>query len=214
MITETLPAGHGGDVPSYAMRAREPPATAQVAAPAPPWTFDAVYEEHFAFVWRTVRRLGVVDSAAEDVTQEAFLVVHRRLASFGGKSAMKSWLFAIVVRVVSDARRSLRRKPANLGGQARSSEDIESVADSLAKGPHESAAKAEAVRSLHVLLDAMPDEQRQVFILSELEQLSAVDIAAAVGANVNTVYSRLRAARLQFERALARLRASDEWRIR
>ena len=66
-------------------------------------TFEETYRTHFAFVWRTVRRLGVADSSVEDVTQDTFLVVHRRLASFNGKSSLKSWLFGIVVRVVSDA---------------------------------------------------------------------------------------------------------------
>jgi RNA polymerase sigma-70 factor (ECF subfamily) len=59
----------------------------------------------------------------------------------------------------------------------------------------------------------MPDERREVFVLAELEQLSVVDIASAVGANVNTVYSRLRAARADFERGVARARASDQWRM-
>jgi RNA polymerase sigma-70 factor (ECF subfamily) len=192
---------------------RQPPAE-PAAQPATRWTFDAVYEAHFAFVWRTVRRLGVLDSAVEDVAQETFLVVHRRLASFDGRSCIKSWLFAIVVRVVSDARRSLRRKPANLGSRARTGEDVDSVSDPSAVCPHESAEKAEAVHTLHALLDAMPDERRQVFILSELEQMSAVDIASAVKANVNTVYSRLRAARADFQRAVARLHASRPWRVR
>ena len=177
-------------------------------------TFEAVYETHFAFVWRSVRRLGVADSAVEDVAQEVFLVVHRRLASFDGRSCIKPWLFAIIVRVVSDARRSLRRKPAHLGGHARSDRDVDSVTDPSAICPQESAVRADAIRTLHALLDRMSDHHRQVFILSELEQMSALDIAAAVNANVNTVYSRLRAARLDFERAVARLHTSGQWGIR
>jgi RNA polymerase sigma-70 factor (ECF subfamily) len=203
-------------VSTQAASAHEPPASAPVAAAQQPprWTFDAVYETQFAFVWRTIRRLGVIDCAVEDVAQDAFLVVHRRLASFQHESSIKAWLFGIVARVVSDARRSLHRRPANLGGRARSSEDVDSVADPSTIGPHEAVAKAEAVRTLHALLDAMPNERRQVFILAELEQMSVVDVAAAVGANVNTVHSRLRAARAEFERAVARVRASDEWRTR
>lgn len=178
------------------------------------WTFGEVYETYFAFVWRSARRLGAADSALEDIAQDVFLVVHRRLASFQGKSSIQSWLFGIVVRVVRDARRSLRRKPGNLGGKGRAMENFDSVADRAAPSPHESAAKAEAVRTLHAFLDAMPESRRYVFILAELEQMSVGDIAAAVGANVNTVHSRLRAARADFERALARARAGDQWRRR
>jgi RNA polymerase sigma-70 factor (ECF subfamily) len=66
---------------------------------------------------------------------------------------------------------------------------------------------------MDAVLDGMSDLRRQVFILSELEQMSVPDIAAAVGANVNTVYSRLRAARADFERGVARARARDAWRV-
>jgi RNA polymerase sigma-70 factor (ECF subfamily) len=64
------------------------------------------------------------------------------------------------------------------------------------------------------VLDAMRKERREVFILAELEEMSVADIAAAVGANSNTVYSRLRAARADFERAVGRARAKDRWRFR
>jgi RNA polymerase sigma-70 factor, ECF subfamily len=214
LITDRALIGHGTDVPTPVATAQKPPSRVPMAVPQPPWTFDAVYEAHFAFVWRTVRRLGIVDSAVDDVAQETFLVVHRRLPTFENTAPMKSWLFGIITRVVSDARRSLRRKPANLGGRARSGEDVDSMADGASMGPHETVAKTEAIRTLHVLLDAMSDERRQVFILAELEQMSVVEIAMAVGANVNTVHSRLRVARVEFERAVVRLRARDAWRTR
>jgi RNA polymerase sigma-70 factor (ECF subfamily) len=178
------------------------------------WTFDEVYDEHFPFVWRSVRRLGVVDSAVDDVVQDVFLVVHRRLSSFEGSGAMKSWLFGIVLRVVKDLRRTLRRKPAQLGGAASTDDDVDGMADRTSNNPHETLAKAEAVKVLHAALDAMPDERKEVFILSELEQMTVPEIAEAIGANVNTTYSRLRAARADFERAAARARAADGWRSR
>jgi RNA polymerase sigma-70 factor (ECF subfamily) len=72
----------------------------------------------------------------------------------------------------------------------------------------------EAQRVMDTILDSMSDQRRQVFMLAELEQMSVPDIAAAIGANVNTVYARLRAARAEFERGVARARASDGWRER
>lgn len=208
MITDPTDAGH--------FRAVSPSATSahdRAAEHSIPADFDAVYDAYFAFVWRSVRRLGILDSAIDDVVQDVFVVVHRRLSTFEGKSSLKSWLFGIVLHVVRDARRTLRRKPAQLGGAARAGEDVDEVAAD-ASGPHESLAKREAVRVLHDLLDAMPDDRREVFILAELEQMSVPEIAEAVGANVNTVYSRLRAARADFERGVARAKASDEWRLR
>ncbi len=190
---------------------------APAAHPARPWTFDAVYDGHFAFVWRTVRRLGVHESQVDDAVQDVFLVVHRRLSEFEGPSP-RAWLFSIVARVVREKRRTLRRKPANLGSPVRSSDDVETLAIADPQGalysPQESAAWSEAVEVLHSILDAMPDARREIFVLSELEQMTCPEIAVAVGVNVNTVYSRLRAARADFERAVARVRAGDEWRLR
>jgi RNA polymerase sigma-70 factor (ECF subfamily) len=194
--------------------AHESPVAPLRAEATATWTFEVVYGAHFPFVWRTVRRLGVIDGAVDDVVQDVFVVVHRRLPTFRGESPIRSWLFAIVRRVVRDTRRSLRRKPAHLGGGARGVEDVDSVVAVDGAGPLECLAKAEALRALHGILDGMPEAQREVFILAELEQMSVAEIGAAVGANVNTVYSRLRAARAEFERAAARIRARDEWRMR
>lgn len=173
-------------------------------------SFEEVYDEHFAFVWRSVRRLGVFEGAVDDVVQEIFLVVHRRLGEFEARASMRTWLFAIALRVVRDHRRSLSRKARHVATDA----EIEAVAESGDKSPLERAAQAEAIKVLHELLDALDDEKREVFVLSELEQMPAPEIAEALGVNVNTVYSRLRAARHDFEEALARHHARDRWRLR
>jgi RNA polymerase sigma-70 factor (ECF subfamily) len=204
--------GHLPTVSTPAARFHEG-ASATTADEAAHWTFAAVYDAHFAFVWRSVRRLGVVDSSIDDIVQDVFLVVHRQLARFRGESSVRSWLFAIASRVVRDSRRSLRRKPGNLGGRGRIGDNVDLVAD-IAPSPHETVANGEAVRTLHAVLDAMRKERREVFILAELEQMSVVDIAAAVKTNANTIYSRLRAARADFERAVARARTTDQWRLR
>jgi RNA polymerase sigma-70 factor (ECF subfamily) len=180
----------------------------------PVLSFDVVYEAHFPFVWRTVRRLGVPGDAVDDVVQDVFLVVHRRLHLCCAEESVRAWLFSVVRRVVRNARRSLYRKPAHLGGRARSTCDVDAVASASAPSPHDAAIKAEALRTVHAILDAMPDERREVFVLADLEQMSVTDIARAVGANVNTVHARLRAARADFDRGAARARVRDEWRTR
>jgi RNA polymerase sigma-70 factor, ECF subfamily len=205
-------AGHLLAVSTPAARVH-PAALAETGHEPATWTFAAVYDTHFAFVWRSVRRLGVVDSAVDDVVQDVFLVVHRQLPSFRGEASIRSWLFAIASRIVRDSRRSLRRKPGNLGGRGRVCDEVD-LFPAAGPSPHESVAAGEAVRALHAVLDAMRKERREVFILAELEQMSVADIAAAVRANPNTIYSRLRAARADFERAVLRVRANDRWRIR
>lgn len=200
-------SGHLPDVPLSATAGATPTLTRDHVDEVP--SFDEVYEAHFPFVWRSIRRLGIDSGAVDDVAQDVFLVVHRRLGDFEGRSSVKSWLFGILLRIVRDHRRTLRRKPAG-----RDPEDPDGVSDDAARGPHESAAKAEAVRLLHSVLDTMTDEKREVFVLAELEQMTVPEIAEAIGANVNTTYSKLRAARADFDEAIARAHARDGWRLK
>ncbi|WP_437730556.1 RNA polymerase sigma factor [Sorangium sp. So ce1335] len=203
------PAGAGGRAVAEGRAAAE--ATARAPDPAPPPCFEALYDEHFAFVWRSLRRLGVTDAALDDAVQDVFLVVHRRLAEFEGRSSMKTWLFGIVLRVARTYRRAaLRRGPR--GHAAEAPADPEAVAGPETDQPDARTEQAEAVRILHELLDDLDEEKREVFVLAELEQMTAPAIAEVAGINVNTVYSRLRAARHDFEQAVLRHRARSTWR--
>jgi RNA polymerase sigma-70 factor, ECF subfamily len=185
-----------------------PPAGDREQAPA----FAQLYEEYFSFVWRSARRLGAPDAIVDDVVQEIFVIVHRRLRAFEGRSSMKTWLFGIVLNVVRAHRRSLRAKHPHMLSAERAV-DLESLADG-ASGPQDVAMRAEATRLVDRFLDELDDDKRAVFVLAELEQMSAPEIAAALAAPLNTVYSRLRLARQEFAAAAARYRARDEWRTR
>jgi RNA polymerase sigma-70 factor, ECF subfamily len=178
------------------------------AAPARVLDFATIYSENFDFVWRSVRRLGVPEAAAEDVTQEVFVIVHRRLDSYEGRASVRGWLFGIVRGVVANVRRAMRRNPI------RSGHDAVEVQDLKSQHPQDHAERAEAVAILYALLDELDDEKRAIFILAELEQLAAPEIAEALELNLNTTYSRLRAARIQFKEAVARQRAREGWRTR
>ena len=159
--------------------------------------FAEVYEAQFDFVWRSARRLGVSALHLDDVVQEVFLVVHRRLAEFEARSSLKTWLFAITRRVVGDYRRSARRKPSEPIGNYEPEASASCLADARL-------ARDEDARLLYALLDELDEDKREVFVLAELEQMSGPEIAEALGDNVNTVYARLRAARAAFEAAVAR----------
>jgi RNA polymerase sigma-70 factor (ECF subfamily) len=168
----------------------------------PPGDLARIYEEHFDFVWRSARRLGVPDSAVDDVVQEVFIVVHRQLATFEGRSSMKTWLFGILRNLVLRQRRSWARR-----GREEVLEESAVVAGDA--GADEQVAESQARRVLHALLAGLDDDKRAVFVLAELEQMSAPDIAEATGLKLNTVYSRLRLARAEMERALERHRARE-----
>ncbi len=164
--------------------------------------FAAVYEANFTFVWRAARRLGVQAADTDDVVQEVFVVAHRKLGSFEGRARVKTWLFKILLHVVRHYLRTQQRKPAH---QATARDDLDQVLDHDGIGPGEAAERAEAVRLLDGLLGQLDADKREVFVLAEIEQMSCVEIADVLATNVNTVYSRLRAARQEFERAVARL---------
>jgi len=180
-----------------------------LASAAGSWAdFDALYREHFRFVWRVIRRLGLEGAGADDAAQEVFLVVHRRLHDFEQRSSTKTWLYGIVRRVVADSRRTLRRKSA-LTSVGCGPLDLDGI-PSEAHGPEASAEHAERVRLLHRLLGELEEDKREVFVLAELEGLTLAEIAEALDANVNTLASRLRAARREFELALDRATQQEE----
>lgn len=157
-----------------------------------------LYRDQFEFVWRSLRRLGVRESATDDAVQEVFLVVYRRLAGFEGTTGHRAWLFAIALRVARESRRRDRRLWLE--------EPVAAVAATM--NPDDGAALRERVQLLDTLLAALSDEQREVFVMAEVEGFSAPEIAGALGVKLNTVYSRLRLGRERFERALARHRAA------
>jgi RNA polymerase sigma-70 factor (ECF subfamily) len=196
-VTERVTGGHSDGMRAETAWPEVGPQAAAEAARA--LTLAEVYEAQFDFVWRSARRLGVGSLHLDDVVQEVFLVVFRRLAEFEGRSSLKTWLFGITRRVVGDHRRSARRRPAEPLGAIEPA-DLGPAADVRMVREQES-------RLLHAMLDELDEEKREVFVLAELEQMSGPEIADALDVNLNTVYARLRAARAGFEQAVARHQA-------
>lgn len=171
----------------------------------PKFNAGALYEQHFGFVWRNLLRLGVPEQHLEDAAQEVFLVVHRRGESYDEqRSSVQTWLIGIVLRVSQNRRRSLRRGWSKLTS-LRSEDDLHAI-PSDAAGPAELVAKREAAALLRRALDCMDDKKRAIFVLVDIEQLSVPEAAGALNLNLNTAYARLRSARIEFQRALRRLR--------
>jgi RNA polymerase sigma-70 factor (ECF subfamily) len=150
--------------------------------------FTELYERQFDFVWRTVRLLGTTLENTDDAVQDVFLVAHRRLGDFEARASARTWLFAIALRVVSDHRRSRKRRLRLL-------ERVRHVESVPRANPLEAAVAAQTRQQLMAAIDSLPEEQRIVFALTELEEMSAPEIAAALQVNLNTVYTRLRSAR-------------------
>ena len=207
MSTEAARLGQYPTSPLEAARSHTEPSSPAGPCPAvKPLDFDAIYEEYFAFAWRTARRMGVPESAAEDVVQNAFLILHRRLGDYDGHTPVRAWLLGIVAHVVADARRTFRRKDARCVPHDVDRDGAE-TAESPGATPLEKAEQAEALQLVVSLLEELDPDKREVLVLAQLEELSVPEIADCLGLNVNTVYARLRAARLAFDAAHARYRA-------
>jgi len=164
--------------------------------------FEDVYREHFGFVWRSLRHLGVRESDVEDAVQDVFIVIHAKLASFEQRSHLTTWIYGICLHV-AQARRRRAHVRRELPTDPREMPDDE-LELAHANDAYE---RREAEDVLDAILDAMPIEQRAVFTLFELDGRTCEDIARLCGIPLGTVYSRLRLAREVFKRAVARLEA-------
>ena len=187
----------GGAVPSVSGLIVPSPPYAAVADGLVAVDFAELYRENFAFVWRAMRALGVRHADLEDLAQEVFVIAHRRIEEFEGRSKVRTWLFAIAHRVVANYRRHHRRK----GGL----EPVPETLSSADPGPLYEAQQAEAAAFLCRFLDGLDDGLRAVFVSCVLEEMTAPEAAEALGVKLNTVYSRVRIGRARLREALERL---------
>ena len=141
-------------------------------------------------VWRGLRRLGVPEANIEDAVQDVFLVAHRRLADFEGRSSVKTWLYGIVLRVARDHRRAQTRHTARVERITQ----ILSSSDSSGQSPLNEAERREANQALHAILAELEQDHREILVLMELEGLSVRDAAALLHLHVRTCQRRLGAA--------------------
>jgi RNA polymerase sigma-70 factor (ECF subfamily) len=165
-------------------------------------TFPEVYRSQFRFVWRALVRLGVRDADLLDVAQNVFVVVHRQLAGFEGRSELTTWLFSICRLVVKDYRRSAPIRREVLVDAA---EFSKRAATATPEGPQGRLDSEHLGRILDAVLEKLPEKLRVAFVLFELEELSGEDIARLLDVPVGTVRSRLRLARAAFQREVALL---------
>jgi RNA polymerase sigma-70 factor, ECF subfamily len=162
---------------------------------APP-SIAEVYEANFDYVFRCLRSLGVRADQLDDAVHDVFMVVQDKLAAFDGQAQLRTWIYAIVLRVA-------RRYRARAAHEANKFVAVEpGIEDARVE---RSVEHGERLALARAALEALDDEKREVFVLSRVEQMSAPEIAEITGLPLNTVYSRLRAARLAFSAQVTRL---------
>lgn len=156
--------------------------------------FDTVFTEYAPFVWRVLRRMGVADSDLEDICQEVFVVVHRKLPEFEFRSQIRSWIFAICRRVAqAHWNRAYRRRellsdnPPEIAVTAMQNKAIE---------------QRQLTDRLDAVLSRLTEAKRLVYILYEIEEVPMAEIAEMIGCPLHTAFSRLYAARREIESAM------------
>jgi RNA polymerase sigma-70 factor, ECF subfamily len=169
-------------------------------------SFRAVYDQYFDFVWTCARRMGVAMDALDDVVQEIFIVVHGRVHTLERPESLRSWLYGVVRRTVSTYH---RRQHARASRESRSL-ILEGTAIALQPSPLDLAVMSDEVRLMWRLLGQLDPRKREVLVLAELEEMAVPEIAEAIGIPLNTAYSRLRAARHDFNEAFSRHRATQK----
>lgn len=159
--------------------------------------FAAFYRDHFALVWRGLKRLGVAIGDCDDAAQEVFVAAHRRWSAFDGAVARRTWVLGIVRRIAWRWRRGDRRRMRRLHAIASIDAPVASLDDAIAR--------AEAGRALAAFLDDLDPDKREAFVLGELEEIGRVELGRILGVNPYTAYSRLQAARRRFFAHFAQL---------
>lgn len=170
-------------------------------------TLEEVYRTQFDYVYRCLWTLGVRDDRTDDALQDVFLVVQDKLSQFDGRVRLRTWLHAITLRV---ARRYRERSAKNARRFVDGSEPHALCIEQAEFKPHvisgeQAVLDAEQLQLAHKALSALDPQKREVFVLSMVEQCSAPEIAEMTQLPLNTVYSRLRAARAAFTQAITRL---------
>lgn len=157
-------------------------------------SFRALWRAHFGFVWRVLARLGVHPASLDDAAQEVFVVVYRNRDRYDPATPIRSWLYGIARRVGADVRRGGRRLDRKLRAMP--------APVPLPADPIEAMRRREAEAIVESFLATLDEDTRMVFVLVEIEGMTAPEVEVALGVKLNTVYSRLRRARAAFARVV------------
>jgi RNA polymerase sigma-70 factor (ECF subfamily) len=179
---------------------RESAAVAAGGAPAEAADVRSIYQAHGRFVWLSLQRLGIHLSDLDDVAQDVFMIVHRRLDTFDRRSRITTWLFGICMRVAANYRRRRRwTHEIPSGGTEDERPGLLAAADDILMRREEREIAERA-------LDRLDVAKRATFVMFELESLSCNEIAELMNVPVGTVYSRLHGARRELEKTMSRER--------
>lgn len=150
-------------------------------------TFDQLFHENIHYVGRTLRYLGVAEASVEDACQEVFVILHRRLKDYQEVGTLRAWVRQVCVLVAHNQRRTVRRRREDVRGDLPEPSALPEQQRDVELG--------QLRERLRAVLDELPAQQRDVFVLFEIEGLTMVEVAATLSCPLQTAYSRLHSAR-------------------
>ncbi len=177
------------------------PSSTAASAPAVESRVAALFHEHGRYLFRLLRRLGVADADVDDVLQEVFVIVHRKLPAFDANVVLRAWVYGICLRRAANYRKRNRAR------REIPTEEENERAEVDPRSPAEAIDEGKAREILEDILRGLPDEKREVFVLYEIEELPMQEVADAVGCPLQTAYSRLYSARKCIHEGIRRARA-------
>jgi RNA polymerase sigma-70 factor (ECF subfamily) len=186
-------------IPGVSRDARGLDPVSDGAPSSPPPQFPALYRQQARYVFRTLRRLGVRGAEIDDLVQEVFMVVFRRLSDYDPARPIEPWLFGIAYRLVSVRQRHRSRRIVEVAS------DASDLVDDAAPGPEASLADRQAREKVLLALEALDLDQRAVFVMHDIDGQPIPAVAETLDIPLNTTYSRLRAARAKFAARVRRL---------
>lgn len=164
----------------------------------------ALVNEHFDFIWRLLRRMGLSAEDADDAAQQVFMAATRKSEQIA-RGSERTFLYGVALRVAANLRRGIaRRRDA---GEPLSLDTVD-----LGVQPEQAVNLGEACALLDELLRTLPEELRRVLVLAQIEQFEVSEIAAAEGIPLGTAASRLRRARALFRERLERAQERNPFR--
>lgn len=164
-------------------------------------SFTALYRAHVDFVWRVARALGVPDASLDDVVHDVFFIVRRKQDALAADRPVRPWLAGITRNVTMHLQRKLARERRRL-------EVVEPP--TAPRAPEDQVVLGEAAALIGAFVESLDEDKRTAFLLCEIEGLPVVDVAAMLELNPNTLYARVRAARLELDRFTQRLRSREQ----
>lgn len=158
--------------------------------------FRALFEQQVDFVWRVLRRYRVPERDLDDACQEVFLIVHRKLPEFEGRSSLRTWIYAIAARVAQVSRRKAYFRRERL--------EPEALELSEEAGQEAAASQNKTLSEVERALAELDADKREAFVLYELEGMNVAEVALATGVPENTALYRLHRAREELAGKLRR----------